>query len=124
MKHEQLNETMVFNKDNVENNEYVLKELVRYTGQFADGIEDLFKIEFSCGDGKFLNDLSGPWLKGEVSDEEFRKYDGEVDLSSPIRDPDSGKLLYRATFKIVWNDKTDEESYFLNGKLRSTKSFY
>jgi hypothetical protein len=91
-----------------------------------EGIEIAFDIEFSCGDGKFMSDFwkwsdSGEGLCCTVSDEELKKYDGEVDLKSLPRFADTKKLFqankwYRFTVKV---DKDEQYHYYLNSKKKT-----
>lgn len=57
-------------------------------------VEDIFGIEYSCGDGLFLSDLSG---------ELFEKYDGYVDWKV-IRNVDTRRIYkYPALLCFVYN---------------------
>lgn len=98
-----------------------LEEINELT-DFCNGVEDVenkFDIEISCGDGKFLNDLIKPWLDGRMSDEEFRKYDGEVDWGCPPRDFETKKLLSNRVHSfVVKEDKDGYLYYYLDGKKR------
>jgi hypothetical protein len=85
-------------------------ELARACGS-VEHIERGFEIEFSCGDGKYLQD--------DLSDEELEKYDGEVCLQSPPRFVDTNKPMklnkpYR--FTIKYSEKTEEAVYYINSK--------
>ena len=76
-----------------------------------ESIEQAFGIEFSCGDGKYLND--------ELTDEELEKYDGNVSLDFPPRfaetlEPLKTNKPYR--FTIKYSEKTEEAVYYLNSK--------
>ena len=77
----------------------------------VEHIERAFEIEFSCGDGKYLND--------DLTDEELEKYDGNVSLDFPPRFVDTNEPLkvnkpYR--FTIKYSEKTEEAVYYINGK--------
>ena len=88
--------------------EQQFSKLRKYVGSVED-IEQLFGVEFSCGDGKFMSDF-WKWsdnkqsLSVVVSDEELDKYDGHVCLNSPPRNNTTKELLesnkkYRFTVK-------------------------
>lgn len=77
----------------------------------VEHVELNFGIEFSCGEGKYLND--------ELTDEELEKYDGNVCLDSPPRFSESKELFklnkpYR--FTIKYSEKTEEAVFYLNSK--------
>ena len=77
----------------------------------VEDIEQAFEIEFSCGDGKYLND--------DLSDEELDRYDGEVCLDSPPRFTETKELFklnkpYR--FTIKYSEKNEEAVYYINSK--------
>jgi hypothetical protein len=94
--------------------EYI--KLWKYFGS-VEHIEQAFQIEFSCGDGKFLS---------KVTDEELEKYDGNVCLKTPPKITATTKLLRLDkpyTFVVKCNDKTEEETFFLNSKAIS-KRYY
>lgn len=68
----------------------------------VEHIERAFEIEFSCGDGRYLND--------DLSDEELAKHDGNVCLDSPPRFADTLEPLklnkpYRFTINIARRQK-------------------
>lgn len=73
-------------------------------------IEDLFKIEVSCGDGKFITDL-------EDFSEEMEKYDGEVCLKSPPRFLKNRKLLKGSYRFRLWNPEEGWSDRHLIGKI-------
>lgn len=115
-------------------NEYskgTFDRLVDYMGSVED-IERNFGIEFSCGDGKFLNEL-WQWSYNEqrtkaiVSDEEMEKYDGKVCLESiprfiPLKMSqvvESMKAGKDYRFTIKYSPKTEEEIYYINSRERS-----
>ena len=101
-----------------------IDELIDFCG-CVEYIESNFGIEISCGDGKFLSDLWKLWMKGEISKEEFSKYDGEVDWSYPPRDAETGDLLSnRAHSFVVKMDKEEYLHYFLDGKKKYIERGY
>jgi hypothetical protein len=111
--------------------------LVKYCGSIED-IEQNFKIEFSCGDGKYFSDF-WRWTEGDAlvanwpdtpeADEEVYKYDGQVCTLFPPRlnitkmsqvvEPMLANKGYRFTIKYF--KKTGEEVYYINGKERGRK---
>lgn len=103
-------------------------ELAKHFGS-VEAIEQAFEVEFSCGDGMFVNDF-WKWsdqmesLCATVSDEVMEKYDGNVCLISPPRFHETQKLFktnkdYR--FTVKYSEIKEEESYYLNSRLISTK---
>jgi hypothetical protein len=93
----------------------------------VESVENKFEIEISCGDGKFLNDLWDQWKlgTGELSDEEFEKYDGEVDWSYPPRDGETKNLLSNRTHSfVVKMDKDECLYYYLDGKKKFEERGY
>ena len=75
----------------------------------VENIEQAFGIEFSCGDGKYLND--------ELTDEELEKYDGNVSLDFPPRFAETLvplKIFKLYRFTIKYSEKTEEAVYYLN----------
>lgn len=103
-----------------------IDELVDFCDS-AEGVENKFGIEISCGDGKFLSDLYDQWRlgTGTLSDEEFRKYDGEVDWTYPPRDRETTNLLSnRAHSFVVEMDKTERLRYYLDGKKKYEERGY
>lgn len=104
----------------------------------VEQIEIDFKIEFSCGDGKFFNDY-WKWTEGAAlianyhTDEEYEevaKYDGKVCYLSPPRFSDTNKIFktnkdYRFTVKRKSiDDMNDECRFYINGRERSRRIFY
>ena len=90
--------------------------------EFSPSIEEFegkFKIDISCGDGKYLQEVDKAWSDGELDDDEFAKYDGNVDFNYPIRDRETNKLHNKLRFTMKHDTKTDEYLYYINGKLRS-----
>ena len=90
----------------------------------VEQIERGFEIEFSCGDGKYIEDFY-QWSDNEqairttVTDEELEKYDGNVSLDFPPRfvatkEPLKTNKPYR--FTIKYSEKTEEVVYYINGK--------
>lgn len=111
----------------------VFDRLAKYIGSIED-IERNFGIEFSCGDGKFSDDLwkwsdNGESIVYAVSIEELDKYDGNVCLESiprftPMKmseviEPLKAGKEYR--FTIKYSPKTEEEIYYINSRERSRK---
>ena len=97
-----------------------IDELVDFC-RCVENVENKFGIEVSCGDGKFLSDLWDQWKfgTGELSDEEFGKYDGLVDWTYPPRDKETGNLLSsRAHSFDVKEDKNKYLHYYLDGKKK------
>ena len=93
----------------------------------VEHIEQAFGIEFSCGEGKYLEDFYQwrPWSDDEyalvctVTDEELDRLDGNVCLNSPPRFSESKELFklnkpYR--FTIKYSEKTEKAVYYLNSK--------
>jgi hypothetical protein len=111
----------------------VFDRLAKYMGSVED-IERNFGVEFSCGDGKFLDEL-WQWsdnercIKAVVTDEEMEKYEGNVCLESiprflPMKmsqviEPLKAGKDYR--FTIKYSRKTEEEIYYINSRERSRK---
>ena len=85
----------------------------------VEQVEIDFKIEFSCGDEKFLRDI-------EDDDVELAKYDGTVCYSSAPRFVDTGEVFklnkdYRFTVKHRVCGDTTECRFYINGKERSRR---
>lgn len=105
-------------------------KLWKYFGS-VEFIEQAYKIEFSCGDGRFLSDFYY-WSENEealictVTDEELNKYDGNVCLKTPPRFRETKKLLNIGkpyTFVVKCSDKTEEEIFYLNSKETSRRNY-
>ena len=82
----------------------------------VEHIEQAFEIEFSCGDGKYLQD--------KLTDEELDKYDGNVCLDSPPRFAYTNelfKLNKKYRFTIKYSEKTEENIFYINSKERSRR---
>lgn len=93
----------------------------------VESVENKFGIEISCGDGKFLNDLWEQWRlgTGTISDEEFGKYDGEVDWAYPPRDRETKDLLSNRTHSfVVKMDKDERLHYYLDSKKKHEERGY
>jgi hypothetical protein len=95
----------------------------------VEHIEQAFGIEFSCGEGKYLEDFY-QWSDNEealvctVTDEELERLDGNVSLKEPPRFAESKELFelnkpYR--FTIKYSEKAEESVFYLNGKEVSRK---
>jgi len=96
------------------NPEYI--KLWKYFGM-VEFIEQAFQVEFSCGDGKFLS---------KVTEEELEKYDGKVCLNTPPRIQATNKLCKLDkpyVFVVKCNDKTEEETFYLNSKVISKRHY-
>jgi hypothetical protein len=103
-----------------------INELVDFCNS-VEGVENKFGIEISCGNGKFLNDLWEQWRigTGTISDEEFEKYDGEVDWNYPPRDGETKDLLSnRAHSFVVKIDEDEYLHYYLDGKKKHEEIGY
>ena len=95
------------------------ERLVKHCGSVED-LEKNFQIEFSCGDGKYMSD---------VSDEELEQYDGNICVITPPRlnaikmsmMPEQMKAGKNYRFTIKYFPKAEEEVYFINGKERTRK---
>jgi hypothetical protein len=100
----------------------------------VEAIEEAFRIEFSCGDGKFASDFfefseSGDSLVATVTDEELLKYDGQVCLETPPRllpikmsmVKEQMEVDKNYIFTIKYFPKFGEEVYYINRKERSRK---
>jgi len=100
----------------------------------VEAIEEAFRIEFSCGDGKFASDFFefselGDSLVATVTDEELLKYDGQVCLETPprllpikmsmVKEQMIPNKDYRFTIKYF--PKFEEEVYYINRKERGRK---
>jgi len=90
----------------------------------VESIESCFKIQFSCGDGKYFDDFYY-WSDNQyalicsVSDEELLKYDGAVCTSTPPRFTDSKQIFdtdkdYR--FTVKYHPIPQHETYYINNK--------
>lgn len=99
------------------------KKLRKYFDSI-ESIENCFKIEFSCGDGKFFEDFY-QWSENQealicvVSDQELEKYDGVSSLDTPARLRSTKKILkvnkpYR--FTVKYYPIPQHEVYCMNGK--------
>jgi hypothetical protein len=111
--------------------------LVKHCGSVED-IEQNFKIEFSCGDGKYFSDfwrwtegnaLVANWPDTPEADEEVYKYDGAVCTNTPPRllaikmsmvtEQMKANKGYR--FNVKYFPKAEQEVYYINGKERGRK---
>jgi hypothetical protein len=85
----------------------------------VEAIECSFRIEFSCGDGKYMSLLH--------TEEEIEKYDGKVCLLTPPRFhtikmsmlPEQMKADKDHNFTIKYKPKTEEQIFYINGKERN-----
>ena len=100
----------------------------------VEQVEIDFKIEFSCGDGKFYNDYwkwteDGALIANYHTDEEYEevaKYDGNVCYLSPPRFVDTGEVFklnkdYRFTVKNKEYGDDTECRFYINGRERSRR---
>jgi hypothetical protein len=113
------------------------EKLTKYCGS-AEDVEINFKIEFSCGDGKYFSDfwkwtdggaLVANWPDTPEGDDEVYKYDGQVCTNTPprlnaIKMSQVVELMlpnkpYRFTIKYF--KKVEQEVYYINGKERGRK---
>lgn len=111
--------------------------LVKHCGSVED-IEQNFKIEFSCGDGKYFSDfwrwteggaLVANWPDTPEGDEEVYKYDGQVCTNTPPRlnatkmsmVPEQMVAGKGYRFTIKYFRKVGEEVYYISGKERGRK---
>ena len=81
----------------------------------VESVEKAFQVEFSCGDGKYLSDLDKLFMDDKMSEEDFSRYDGQVDLTHPLRVNESGELITHARFQCFVED--GEAWYYLNGRM-------
>jgi hypothetical protein len=87
----------------------------------VEGAEIAFRLEFSCGDGKYLSDI-------ENNTSELSKYDGLVSLEYPARlnpvkmSQVQEVLKNTARFTIKHYPSAKEVVFYVNGKERSRKS--
>lgn len=95
--------------------------------KYFSGVEDIensFEIEFSCGEGKYIEDFY-QWSDNEealvctITDEELERLDGNVCLQHPPRFRETNEPLklnkdYR--FTVKYNDRTEEAVFYLNSK--------
>ena len=102
------------------------EKLLKYFGSVED-VEQAFEIEFSCGDGKYFNDLIANWPDTDEGNEEVAKYDGQVCTDTPPR-LKSIKMSMKSEqmtvnksyrFTVKYFEKVGEETYYINGKERS-----
>jgi len=109
-------------------------QLVKFCGSVED-VEQNFKIEFSCGDGKYFSDFWNQSEDGSVyanfhtqeQYEDVYKYDGQVCTNSPPRfnvikmsmvpEPMKPHTIYR--FTVKYYPKNQEAVYYINNKERS-----
>jgi hypothetical protein len=111
--------------------------LVKYCGS-AEDVELNFKMEFSCGDGKYFSDfwkwteggaLVANWPDTPEGDEEVYKYDGQVCTNTPPRlnatkmsmVPEQMVVNKGYRFTIKYFRKVGEEVYYISGKERGRK---
>jgi hypothetical protein len=111
--------------------------LVKYCGSVED-VEQNFKIEFSCGDGKYFSDfwkwteggaLVANWPDTPEGDEEVYKYDGQVCTNIPPRlnatklsmEPEQMIAGKGYRFTIKYFRKAGEEVYYINLHERGRK---
>lgn len=90
----------------------------------VEHIEEAFDIEFSCGEGKYIQDFY-QWsdtkqsLYATVTDEELERLDGNVSLEVPPRfneNKEPFKLNKYYRFTIKYSEKNEEFVYYLNRK--------
>lgn len=90
----------------------------------VEQIEEAFGIEFSCGEGKYIQDFY-QWsdtkqsLYATVTDEEIERLDGNVSLEEPPRfneNKEPFKLNKYYRFTIKYSEKNEEFVYYLNRK--------
>ena len=113
------------------------EKLTKYCGS-AEDVEINFKIEFSCGDGKYFSDfwkwtdggaLVANWPDTPEGDDEVYKYDGQVCTNTPPRlnaikmsmMPEQMIAGKNYRFTIKYFPKVEELVFYINGRERGRK---